>query len=343
MKVSPHDPALILQKLLGPEFMQRLNPFALSHTARVRARWGRPDEVVRHWTQIPLVVQRLNFRITGHADVTFEDLVCREYLSDGKARTAVSFGCGSGDRELKWARRGIFASLTGFDLSPARIAEARRAAQESGLSNLVTFQVADANSLPLGQSRYDVVLFEHSLHHFNNLPQVLRGARNMLKPDGLLILDEFVGPRRFQWTTTQLAFADAILACLPTAVRKMPAGGRVKRRNARAGELLMWLNDPSEAVESDRIEPEVERQFRVLRRFPYGGTLSHLIFHDIAHNFVTDDPSILQWARLVMEAEDALLKLGILRSDFACYVATPPLDSVAAPGGGRNKYQNQMS
>lgn len=343
MKVSPHDPALILQKLFSPEIVRRISPFALSPKARVRARWERPEELVRHWSQIPLVVERLNERIGGSPHTTFQDLVCQEYFSDGKHRTAVSFGCGSGDRELQWARRGVFASLTGFDLSPARIAVARRAAQEDGLSSSVTFQVADATSLSPDNGRYDVVLFEHSLHHFSNVPEVLRNVRSMLKSDGLLVVDEFVGPRRFQWTDTQLAFADAILTCLPAAVRKMRGSQRVKKRNPRAGELLMWLNDPSEAVESDRIEPELKRQFRVLRRLPYGGTISHLIFHDIAHHFVSDDPTALQWARLVMDAEDALLRLGVLQSDFACYVATLPPDAVTVPETGRNKYQNHAS
>ncbi|HZT05250.1 MAG TPA: class I SAM-dependent methyltransferase [Steroidobacteraceae bacterium] len=323
MKVSPHDPGLILQKLLRPELLRRINPLALSHNARVRARWGRPDEVVRHWTQIPLVVQRLNERITGRADVTFKDLVCREYFADGKARTAVSFGCGSGDRELDWARRGVFASLTGLDLSPSRIAAARRAAGDAGLSQSVSFEVADVASLSSDSGRYDVVLFEHSLHHFSNVDRVLDGVRRILKPDGLLIVDEFVGPRRFQWSAAQLAFADAILACLPRALREMPGGHRVKTRHYRAGELLMWLNDPSEAIESNRIEPEIHRQFRVLRALPYGGTISHLVFHDIAHHFAGDDPDAARWVRLVLDAEDALLRLGILPSDFACYVAAP--------------------
>jgi len=204
LKVSPHDPALILQKLLRPELLRRINPFALSHNARVRARWGQPDEVVRHWTQIPLVVQRLNERITGRADVTFKDLVCREHFADGKARTAVSFGCGSGDRELDWARRGVFASLTGLDLSPARIAAARQAAQDAELSQMVSFEVADVASLTPEAGRYDVVLFEHSLHHFSNVDQVLNGVRRILKPDGLLIIDEFVGPLSMERTAVGL-------------------------------------------------------------------------------------------------------------------------------------------
>jgi len=323
LKFSAHDPALILQKLLRPEILRRINPFAFSHNARVRARWAQRDDIVRHWTQVPLVVERLNERISGRADVTFKDLVCQEHLADGRARAAVSFGCGSGDRELDWARRGVFSSLTGLDLSPTRIATARKAALDAGLSHAVTFEVADVASLSPEHGRYDVVLFEHSLHHFSNVGHVLSCVRRILKPDGLLIVDEFVGPRRFQWTATQLAIADAILACIPRTLREIAGSRRVKTQNLRAGELLMWLNDPSEAIESDRIETEIRRQFRVLRAHSYGGTISHLLFHDIAHHFVNDDADTLHWVRLVLDTEDALLRLGIIPSDFACYVAAP--------------------
>ena len=320
MKFSPHDPALILNKLRQTEFLARINPFALSSAARVRSRWRRTEMSVRHWYQIPSVLGRLNERVTGHPELTFKDLVCRDYLADGKPRTALSLGCGDGDREMDWARRGVFTSLTGLDLSPARIAKARENAQQAGLAGTLDFQVADVNALRPELRRYDAIIFEHSLHHFENIPAVLRKVQSLLQPGGLLIVDEFIGPRRFQWTPQQLAFADAVLTSLPEAYRTTGSG--LKRRNLRAGELLMWLNDPSEAVESDRIEYEITRQFKVLRRSDYGGTISHLVFHDIAHHFATEDPEALRWASRILDAEDALLRLGLLKSDFACFLCT---------------------
>ena len=320
MIVSPHDPALILSKLRQTDLLARINPFAVSAAARVRSRWKRVETSIRHWNQVPLVVDRLNVRVTGSPSLAFRDLVCRDYLADGKSRIALSLGCGDGDREIEWAKRGAFSKLIGLDLSPARIATAQQRAREAGFAQALEFHVADVNTLEPEQQRYDAIIFEHSLHHFANVQAVLEKVRRLLQPEGLLIIDEFIGPRRFQWTAAQLAFADAVLLSIPETYRRTSSGSSVKIRNLRAGELLMWLNDPSEAVESDRIEPEITRQFRTLRRLDYGGTISHLIFHDIAHHFVTDDPDAQRWAGVVLEAEDALLKLGLLKSDFACFV-----------------------
>jgi 2-polyprenyl-3-methyl-5-hydroxy-6-metoxy-1,4-benzoquinol methylase len=323
MKISPHDPALILNKLRDSAFLARINPLAFSNSSRVRARWRQPEMLVRHWTQIPSVVGRINERITGDERLTFKDFVCKQYFADHKHRRGLSLGCGDGDRERDWAKRGVFSQLTGLDLSPERIRKAEHDAQEAGLSDILQFKVFDVNALSPQDQRYDVIIFEHSLHHFSNIRSVLSKVHDLLEPDGLLVIDEFVGPRRFQWTAQQLTFADGILRCLPESYRRLRSGTSVKRRNLRAGEFLMWLNDPSEAVESDCIEAELLRQFKVLKGADYGGTISHLVFHDIAHHFAQEDPETLKWAEMVLNAEDALLDLCMLRSDFACFVCAP--------------------
>jgi ubiquinone/menaquinone biosynthesis C-methylase UbiE len=322
LKISPHDPALILGKLSRIEFLARVNPLALTGAARVRSRWKRQESLIRHWTQIPEVAKHLNRRITGDAEMTFRDLVCKKYLSDGRNRRALSLGCGDGERERQWAALGAFTSILGLDLSPARIDLARRSTQEAGLSDVVKFEVADVNALTADTHGYDAIIFEHSLHHFSNIPNTLRKVHQLLQPGGLLIVDEFVGPRRFQWTHEQLEFTNATLSCLPIQYRRSTSGTTFKKRHLRAGELLMWLNDPSEAIESDQIEEELCRQFKVLFQAPYGGTISHLVFHDIAHNFVPSNADSAGWARKVLAVEDSLLKTGMLKSDFACYVCT---------------------
>ncbi len=321
MIFSPHDLTLIAQKLTKLEYAKRINPFAFSGEARVKSRWNQNVESLRSWGQIPLVQDRINTRISGRSDTSFRELVCQNFLNDKIPRTALSLGCGFGGREIEWGKLGVFTQLTGVDISPLHVKTATENAQAAGVSDRVTFIIADVNKLSLDGQKYDAIIFEHSLHHFNKMPELLTTIRTLLNPGGLLIVDEYVGPRRFQWTRRQLAFADAVLDVIPEAHRRIGTR-RVKTRNVWPGEVLMWLNDPSEAVESDRIEPEIERLFKILHHADYGGTISHLIFHDIAFHYVTDDPDVLAWATMVLDAEDALLNLNILRSDFTTYVCT---------------------
>lgn len=320
MLFSFDDPALIYNKLVSSELLARASTLPITNKARVKAKWNDRVETIRHWSQIPLVVERLNFRVTGNRKETFKDWVCKSLFADGANRQALSLGCGDGERELDWAKRGVFSKLVGLDLSPDRVMRANRAASQASLSAVLDFQVADVNQLRISNRQFDVVIFEHSLHHFTNIGVVLDQVRGILSPNGLLVVDEFIGPRRFQWPAHQLAFADAILRTLPAHLRQYYFGHGIKSKNLRAGELLMWLNDPSEAVESDKIEHALAQAFAVTHRFDYGGTISHLVFHDIAHNFVECNPEADRWANWVLDAEEQLMQIGLIQSDFACFV-----------------------
>ena len=320
---SLDDPALIYNKLASSELLSRVRQLPISNKARVRAKWNPQADVIRHWTQIPQVRARLNARVTGNPEETFEAWVCRTLFAGATDRRALSLGCGDGDRELAWARRGVFDKLLGLDLSPDRIGRAQRAAAEAGLSNVLEFRVADVNELVMAGERFDAVIFEHSLHHFTNVSQVLDRVHGLLAPGGVLLVDEFIGARRFQWSKQQLILADMVLRSIPSHLRRYYFGDKVKSKNLRAGEFLMWLSDPSEAVESDQIEKALTETFLIEHCFDYGGTISHLVFHDIAQNFVGTDSEAEKWVNWVLDAEEDFMRLGLIRSDFSCFVCRP--------------------
>ena len=320
MKLSKDDPLIVLKKLRSHELFDRLYQFSFSNNSRTKLKWNTKSNAIRSWNQIPLVQERINFRITGSGEETFKEWACKNLFSDGLRRTAISLGCGDGEKEVDWAKRDVFQSLVGLDLSDARIARANRLAYDSGLSEKLKFQVADINALEATGDKYDVVIFEHSLHHFSNVDQVLERVRNILKPGGYLVGDEYVGPRRFQWDANQIILANMILNKIPSNFRKNYSGSSIKNKNLYAGEFLMWLHDPSEAVESDKIENCLSKTFKENRFFYYGGTISHLVFHDIAQNFSNSDAEADAWVKWVLDLEDSLIQQNLIQSDFMSFV-----------------------
>jgi ubiquinone/menaquinone biosynthesis C-methylase UbiE len=327
MFISPHDPLVIREKLLHAGVLSRINPFAFSATARVKARWSQTEERLRHWYQVPTVIDRLNKRISGDPSLTLHDMVCQRYLNDGRKRRALALGCGIGGRELDWARRGVFTEILGLDIAPERIARANEEAARQNIAHIARFEVNDVKHLIVQRQKYDVVLFEQSLHHFTDVKATLSKIKRILAPDGFLIVDEFVGPRRFQWTAAQLTMADGLLRSIPARYRRFANSNRTKNRNLRAGTFLMWLNDPSEAIESDAISGEIERQFEVLARHDYGGTLTQLLFQDIAHHFIVDDGENIVWANRILDAEECLIGAGVLASDYSAFICRQPAGS----------------
>ena len=55
---------------------------------------------------------------------------------------------------------------------------------------------------------YDLVLAEGALHHFTPLHAVYDKIFRALKEGGYLVINDFVGPTRFQWTDRQLIWSD---------------------------------------------------------------------------------------------------------------------------------------
>lgn len=102
----------------------------------------------------------------------------------GNQSRILSLGCGIGDTELLLAAQ--VGSVTGIDLSPAAIRQARQDAARAGAKN-VTFLEAAAEGAPLGDSNFDAVAGIFFLHHLPDAELKLMARRiyGWLKPGGV--------------------------------------------------------------------------------------------------------------------------------------------------------------
>lgn len=307
--VSPDDFAA-----LGRQLRRRpawvLTRFTSSPTARVTDTWSGAGAAPTHWFDLPRVIDRMNRLVSGDPAVPHTRYVADTYL--GRDLRGVSLGCGDGRKERAWFETGRFAAIAGYDVSPGQIEAARRS-PVPGLS----FDVASANDVQLDAESVDVVIFEDSLHHLAPVREILERVRRWLVPGGILVINEYVGPRRQQWRRRQIVAADGILAALPRELRQEYTTGGVKRRAYQPSLLRMLLKDPSEAVQSDVIVPLVRELFDVVDDKPRGGTVVNLVLDEIAHNFI-DQPHRLE---PIFALEDALLDAGEIESDHRLMVA----------------------
>jgi len=119
--------------------------------------------------------------------VLFREYLARRILlatgSDSSSRV-LSLGCGIGDTELLLAPH--VAQVTGIDLSPVAISEARRAAATRGLTN-TKFVAGSWQTAALDAQPFDAVIAIFFLHH---LPDVDLAAfpiqlGRLLRPGGV--------------------------------------------------------------------------------------------------------------------------------------------------------------
>jgi tRNA (mo5U34)-methyltransferase len=86
-----------------------------------------------------------------------------ELPSDLSGWTALDIGCNAGFYSFELARRG--ARVTGIDVNPHFLKQARWAAKEMGFEDRVQFQQRQVYQLVHEQQRYDLVLFMGVFYH----------------------------------------------------------------------------------------------------------------------------------------------------------------------------------
>ena len=127
----------------------------------------------------------------------------------------------------------------------------------------------------------------------------------LLKENGLLIVFEYAGPNRLQWTNEQLDEANEVLRAIPERYRIRFQSKIVKNKIYRPGLWRVRLIDPSEAIDSENMAGALHQHFDILEEKKIGWDISHLVLKDIAHHFLDEeDVEAQKWLRFIFEKED---------------------------------------
>ena len=176
--------------------LQRLTPSNSKN--RIKKSWDlASSKSASNWWSVPLIQKRWNKIISGDENIEYPEYLVKKYLNEKNNLILLSPGCGSGSKELKFARFNNFKLIEAFDLSPKRIALAKDNLKNRGIKN-VSFTVSDIMSFNFESNKYDVVLFDSSLHHVKELNFVLTQVYGCLKDDGILVINEYIGPSRLR-------------------------------------------------------------------------------------------------------------------------------------------------
>lgn len=293
-------------KQRGLQFLlSRLNPDGY---ARTRSAFNEVEVAASNYWIIPGIRAHWNTLISGNPQEEYADHVVRKYVQDRSGLRMLSLGCGAGSHEVKFARHPQFAEVKGIDLAPKLIEEANRKAREQGLHHL-HYETANVYETALPEAYYDLVLFHSSLHHFRQLDHLLGDTiRRTLKPGGLLVIHEYAGPDRIQWTRAQLKETNALLKEMDPRYRRRFRLNNIKTRAYRPGRLRMILSDPSEAVESSNILPALHKYYQVEEEQALGGNLIMPLFKDIAHHFTSGSPEVKALLQQVFDREKEFLR-----------------------------------
>jgi hypothetical protein len=136
-----------------------------------------------------------------------------------------------------------------------------------------------------------------------------------MRPDATLIVNEYVGPNRFQYSDQVSSMINALLRALPEELRR-PYDSR-----PRPTVEEMIANDPTEAVRSEELVGWTERVFDVRERKNIGGTILQHLLYDIVQNFRFDVPRERSLLQMLCVIDAMLVDGGRIPSDFVLMAA----------------------
>jgi len=276
-------------------------------------------------------VEHIRPQVSGDKSTYYLQHFFRSHLPRMPVERALSLGCGGGNLERALIALGAAKAIDAYDASPESIRLANELAAKEGLAGALRYEVADINKLELPRATYDFVVAKMSLHHFEDIDHVYGQIRQALKPGGVFMFNEYVGPARFQWTDLQLELANRVLHTLPRRLRQSALWGRELTAIPRPTIEEMINMDPTEAVNSAQIIPLLPRHFEVVELRRYGGTLVHLLLNHVMPNFDVEDEVQASLLKMIFLYEQTLVENGVLGSDF-CYAVARPLDASSASG-----------
>lgn len=112
-------------------------------------------------------------------------------------------GCGNGSLTCLFAKTIRDSFVVGVDISPEQIAISKQKSAEEGLSNM-SWDVCDVYKLEDLKQKYpdlfDIVHTRFVLTHVTDLPKAVDQLLTMVKPGGLLILEEVGAKKQFKET-----------------------------------------------------------------------------------------------------------------------------------------------
>ncbi len=158
-------------------------------------------------------------------------------------------------------------------------------------------------------------MYAHAaLHHIFQLEHILDQIKQTLKPGGLFVVYEYIGPSQMQFPRRDLELADIFLKLIPERYRKLQRRKGIKEEAFRFSLDAMNRSDPSEGIRASEIVPLVASRFEI-KHFRYvGGTLLLLVFNEIAGNFDEKDPEIMPLVDALIALDNFLIDNAVLPS-----------------------------
>lgn len=298
----------------GSDFF--FSKFTFNNEKRTKSAFDNTSFASSYCWSIPKVIERWNTLISGDKNVNYIDYLINGSLKEKSNLKLLSLGSGICNREIDLAEHSsIFKEVICVDLAGNLLQIAAESASKKNVTN-IKFITKNIDEFEFKENEFDIIFFKASLHHFDKIEKFLSGKiKHSLKPDGMLIINEFVGATRHQFSKKQINAINEAIAIIPKKFRTRFKSNFHKNKYRGVGTLRMIIADPSECIDSGSIMPSIHKHYNTIVEKPYGGNLLLSVLRDISHHFFE-----------LNEEKEAVLKQLFLLEDR--YLKNNPSDFI---------------
>lgn len=200
--------------------------------------------------------------------------------------------------------------FTLVELSPELLDAARERLRGFGLLDRATLVLGDwRDGAP---DEVDLVYFDHALHHLSDIDNVIEDMARRLRPGGVFLMNDFVGPTYNQFSPEVADYAEHVRSLLPASIFRAGAPREVCRSSVEE-----WIqSDPSEACDSGSILPAIARHMPGAEIIPTGGLVYYLACREVFHHLHDDPDGDEAIVRLLFELDRVLVRS---KPELTCY------------------------
>jgi SAM-dependent methyltransferase len=162
---------------------------------------------------------------------------------------------------------------------------------------------------------FDLVVNVAALHHVQYIHRLSRVLCRALRPDGVMVSFDYIGPGRNQYSWRHWHHIRRANRLLPVHLRKRPL--------VRHSLAAMLAEDPTEAIHSDLIFPALACYFELVERHDTGGGVAYEV---LTHNpRIWDVPldELSPHVSRVLEMDRRLCARGTVPPMFSYFIARP--------------------
>ena len=241
----------------------------------------------------------------------FESLITKyiiELTKNGNNIKIISLGSGNCDFEISLLKKNNFkCELYCYELNPHMLERGRKLAADNNIKNVFFIQ-CNINKIEFIDN-YDIILANHSLHHFTNLEHIFSQVSNCMTENSYFIINDMIGRNGHMFWDNTLDFCNMIWALLPKELKY----NQLLKRYEHTRTQWDCSQDGFEGIRAQDILPLLDDYFIFTDFVPFFPIASKFVDRDFGHNYDLDNPLHKSMLNLITELDNYILKNKLLK------------------------------